>query len=127
MKIAYYIVTGLMSAFLAISAIPDVLMIKEAVEVFRHLGYPDYLLPFIGVAKLLGVLGVLNPYFPRLREWAYAGLTIDVVGAFYSHISVGDPLPMTLGPVIALVLILGSYFLYRKVFPGNTAQVLTQD
>lgn len=127
MKIAYYIVTGLMSAFLAISAIPDVLMIKEAVEVFRHLGYPDYLLPFIGVAKLLGVLGVLNPYFPRLREWAYAGLAIDVTGAFYSHISVGDPLPMTLGPVIALALILGSYFLYRKTFPGNTTQVLTQD
>lgn len=123
MKIAYYIVTGLMSVFITISAIPDVLMIKEALEVFRHLGYPDYLLPFIGVAKLLGVVGVLNPYFPRLREWAYAGLVIDVVGAFYSHISVGDPLPMAIGPVIALALILGSYFLYRKAFPGNTIQV----
>lgn len=116
MKIAYYIVTGLMVAFMGFSAIPDILQIKEAVEVMDHLGYPPYLLPFLGVAKLLGVIGVLQPWFPRLREWAYAGLVIDVVGAFYSHVSSGDPLPMTLGPVIALVLIFGSYILYRRVF-----------
>ena len=116
MKIAYYIVTGLMVAFMGISAIPDILQIKEAVEVMNHLGYPPYLLPFLGYAKLLGVIGVLQPWFPRLREWAYAGLAIDVIGAFYSHVSSGDPLPMTLGPVIALALIFGSYILYRRIF-----------
>src|ERR1041384_1185528 len=116
MKIAYYIVTGLMVAFMGISAIPDILQIKEAVEVMNHLGYPPYLLPFLGYAKLLVVIGVLQPWFPRLREWAYAGLAIDVIGAFYSHVSSGDPLLMTLGPVIALALIFGSYILYRLIF-----------
>ena len=116
MKIAYYIVTGLMAAFMGLSAIPDILLIKEAVDVFRHLGYPDYLIPFIGAAKILGVIGALQPWFPRLREWAYAGLAIDVAGAFYSHVSSGDPLPAIMGPVIAMVLIFGSYILYRRIF-----------
>src|ERR1044072_1617020 len=115
MKIAYYIVTGLMAAFMAFSAIPDILQIKEAVEIMNQLGYPPYLLPFLGYAKILGVIGVLQPWYPRLREWAYAGLVIDVVGAFYSHISIGDT-AHAFGPIIALVLIFGSYILYRRVF-----------
>jgi DoxX-like family len=116
MKIAYYIVTGLMAAFMGGSAIPDIIQIKEAQEIMQLLGYPPYLLPFLGVAKVLGVIGVLQPWYPRLREWAYAGLVIDVVGAFYSHISIGDVPSRTAGPVIAIVLILASYILYRRVF-----------
>jgi hypothetical protein len=122
MKIAYYIVTGLMAAFMAFGAVPDILQIKEAVEIMNQLGYPPYLLPFLGVAKLLGVIGVLQPWFPRLREWAYAGLVIDVVGAFYSHISVSDTPLHTMGPLIALALILGSYILYRRVFTMTVGQ-----
>jgi hypothetical protein len=72
MKIIYWIVTGLMAAFITMSAIPDVLRIPEAIEIFRHLGYPDYLLPFIGIAKLLAVAAILAPDFRKLKEWAYA-------------------------------------------------------
>ena len=122
MKIAYYIVTGLMAAFMAFSAIPDILQIKEAVEVMDQLGYPPYLLFFLGVAKILGVIGILQPWFPRLREWAYAGLVIDVVGAFYSHVSISDTPFHTMGPIIALVLILSSYILYRRVFTVEQKQ-----
>jgi hypothetical protein len=71
-------------------SIPDVLQIPMAVAIFAHLGYPTYLLPFIGIAKILGVVAVLVPGFPRLKEWAYAGLVFDLTGALYSHISVGD-------------------------------------
>lgn len=116
MKIAYWIVTGLMAAFMLLSAVPDVLRIPEAVEIFKHLGYPSYLLPFIGVAKIIGVLAVLSPWFPRLKEWAYAGLVFDLIGALYSHLAVGDPLSSWILPVVALALVLGSYFLYRAVF-----------
>lgn len=116
MKIAYWIVTGLMAAFMIMSAIPDVLRIPEAVEMFAHLGYPSYLLPFIGVAKILGVLAVLSPWFPRLKEWAYAGLVFDLIGALYSHLAVGDPPSYWVFAVIALTLVLGSYFLYRAAF-----------
>jgi len=116
MRIAYWIVTGLMAAFLVISAVPDVIYHPGAIEIFQHLGYPVYLLPFIGVAKILGVLTVLIPGFTRLKEWAYAGLVFDLVGAFYSHLSVGDPASFWLPSVFALLLVAGSYFLYHAVF-----------
>ncbi len=55
-KIIYWVTTGLMAAFMLMASIPDVLRIPEAVAMFTHLGYPNYLLPFIGVAKILGHL-----------------------------------------------------------------------
>jgi hypothetical protein len=109
----YWIVTGLMAAFMLMASIPDILQIPQAVEVFTHLGYPTYLLPFIGIAKTLGVVAVLVPGFRRLKEWAYAGLVFDLIGALYSHLAVGDG-PSAWGfPIIGLVLVMGSYFLQR--------------
>ena len=116
MKIAYWIVTGLMAALIILSAVPDVLMVEGAVQMFTHLGYPRYLLPFIGIAKILGVLAVLIPGPRSLKEWAYAGLMIDVVGALYSHLAVGDPVQFWIMPVIAIALVGGSYLLYKSVF-----------
>lgn len=113
-KTIYWVITGLMAAFMLMASIPDVLRIPEAVVMFTHLGYPTYLLPFIGVAKILGVLTILFPGFPRLKEWAYAGLVFDLVGALYSHIVVGDPASAWTFALIGLLLVLGSYFLYHK-------------
>ena len=115
MKRLYWVVTGLMAAFMLMAAIPDILRIPQAVEIFTHLGYPTYLLPFIGIAKTLGVVAVLLPGgLARLKEWAYAGLVFDLTGALYSHVSVGDPLAAWAMPVIGLVLVVGSYSLYRQ-------------
>ena len=74
-----------------LASIPDVLRLPQAVSIFGHLGYPVYLLPFLGTAKTLGIIAVLVPAFQRLKEWAYAGLVFDVIGALYSHVSVCDP------------------------------------
>lgn len=117
MKVAYWIVTGLMAALMILSAVPDVLMVEGAKQMFTHLGYPNYLLPFVGVAKILGVIAVTIPRLPRsLKEWAYAGLVIDLVGALYSHFSVGDSVVFWIFPIIGLALVLASYFLYKSVF-----------
>lgn len=115
MKAAYWIITGLLAAFLLITGIADMIKLPEAVEVFKHLGYPEYLLPFIGVAKVLAAMAIVFPRFPGLKEWAYAGLVFDVVGALYSHIAVGDPPRAWLIPTAALVLVASSYFLYHKI------------
>jgi uncharacterized membrane protein YphA (DoxX/SURF4 family) len=115
MKRLYWIVTGLMAAFMLMASIPDILRIPQAVQIFTHLGYPTYLLPFIGIAKTLGVLVVLLPGFSRLKEWAYAGLVFDLIGALYSHLSVGDPPSAWAMPIVGLVLVAGSYWLYRLV------------
>jgi hypothetical protein len=108
-----WIVTGLMAAFMLLSAVPDVLRIPDALLVFKHLGYPPYLLVFLGTAKILGVAVVLVPRLPRIKEWAFAGLTFDVTGALYSHLSIGDPPGAWAPAVIALALVGGSYIAYR--------------
>jgi hypothetical protein len=53
----------------------------------QQLGYPLYIIPLIGVTHILGGLGLLVPNVPRLTEWAYAGLAIDLSLAFYSHLT----------------------------------------
>lgn len=108
-----WIVTGLMAALLVLSAVPDVLRMEGALLVFRHLGYPPYLLIFLGTAKILGVAAVLIPGLPRIKEWAFAGLTFDVTGALYSHLSVGDPPSAWTPALMALTLVAGSYVAYR--------------
>jgi hypothetical protein len=113
-KSLYWIVTALMAAFMLMASIPDVRRASQAVSIFGHLGYPTYLLPFLGTAKILGVVAVLVPIFRRLKEWAYAGLVFDLTGALYSHLSVGDPPSVWAFPLIGLLFVVGSYLLHRQ-------------
>jgi hypothetical protein len=113
-KRLYWIVTGLMAAFMLMASIPDILRIPQAVDLFRHLGYPAYLLPFLGIAKTLGVIAILAPVALWLKEWAYAGLIFDLIGAVYSHLAVGDPPSAWAFPLIGLLLVTGSYLVYRR-------------
>ena len=99
-----WIVTGLMAAFMLMASIPDILRIPQAVDLFTHLGYPTYLIPFLGIAKTLAVIAILAPGVRWLKEWAYAGLVFDLIGAFYSHVSVGDPPSAWVFPIIGLGL-----------------------
>jgi uncharacterized membrane protein YphA (DoxX/SURF4 family) len=96
-------------------AIPDIMKHPEAVKlVVDHLHYPEYFLPFIGVAKLLGAIVLLIPGLPRLKEWVYAGFCYDLIGAVYSSMSVGDP-PAAWAPVgIGFIILFTSYILHQK-------------
>jgi hypothetical protein len=105
----YWVVTVVMAAFMLMASIPDVLRLPQAIEIFGHLGYPTYLLPFLGTAKILGVIAVLVPGVGRLKEWAYAGLVFDIIGALYSHLTVGDPVSVWGFALVAVVLVAGSY------------------
>ena len=109
-----WIATALMAALMLLSAIPDVLRVPGAVSVFRHLGYPAYLLVFLGTAKTLGVLAVLTRGLRGVKEWAFAGLTFDVTGALYSHLSVGDPPAVWTPAAVGLLLIAASYAAHRS-------------
>jgi DoxX-like protein len=111
--IVYWIVTGLTALFMLMTAIPDVLRIPQALAVIGHLGYPPYLLPFLGTAKTLGAIAIVAPGLQRLKEWAFAGLAFDVIGALYSHLSVGDPPSGWMPAVIALTLLTVAYVSYR--------------
>ncbi|MBN8705414.1 MAG: DoxX family protein [Bacteroidetes bacterium] len=114
-NIAYWIVTGIFAAFMAMSAIPDILNDPEAVKMIAgDLGYPAYIIPFIGVAKLLGVIAILVPGFPKIREWAYAGLFFDLAGATYSALSVDPTQIGILFMILPFTFLFTSYFLNQK-------------
>lgn len=113
-KIVYRIFTGLFAALMLLSSIPDILNSPEAVQFMTMLGYPPYFTPFIGVAKLLGVIAILIPGYPRIKEWAYAGLVFDLVGAVYSQICIGAPPAGYLFMLFAFILAFGSYLYYHK-------------
>jgi hypothetical protein len=119
-KTVYWTVTGLMAAFMLLASVPDLLRIPQAVSIFGHLGYPVFLLPFLGTAKALGVIAVLLPGFRGLKEWAFAGLVFDLIGALYSHLSVGDPPSDWMPAAIGLVLVGGSYLAWRAQLTADT-------
>ena len=75
-----------------------------------HLGYPIYFLTILGVWKVLGVVAVLIPKFPLLKEWAYAGFFFAMTGAVFSHVAVGDPVKEIFPASLLLILTVGSWY-----------------
>jgi hypothetical protein len=68
----------------------------------------------LGAAKLCGCLVIVLPHFNRLKEWAYAGLVFDLVGATYSSLMVTGFDPGLLLMFVALCAVLASYWLWHK-------------
>lgn len=115
-KIIYWTTTILFAAFMIFSAIPNIMSSPDSIEfVSTHLGYPKYFIPFIGVAKLLGSITILIPAFNKLKEWAYAGLSFDLIGAVYSIIHVDGFDPSMLVMVIVFAVAATSYILNAKL------------
>ena len=112
--ILFWVFTGLFSAFMLTSAIPNILSTPQWVEVFKQLGYPLYMLPLIGTAKLLGIIALLVPGFPRVKEWAYAGFFFDLTGAAYSGLAVGGFHPLMLVMLVPYGLGTLSYIYHHK-------------
>lgn len=86
----------------------------------KHLGYPVYFLTIIGTWKILGVVALLIPTFPLLKEWAYAGFFFLITGAIGSHLAVQDPLRELFPSLLLLVLTIVSWYLRsagRKLIP----------
>ena len=112
-NILYWVFTGLFGLLMLGSAIPDIISHPMAVQGMHvEMGYPIFFVPFIGVAKALGVIAILVPGFPRLKEWAYAGLFFDLIGATYSLLCLGKPDWMFM--ILPLALATCSYVFYHK-------------
>ena len=109
--IAYWITTVLLAFPLVSGGAGDILRIQPVVEGMTHLGYPIYVCVILGVWKLLGAVTLLAPRFPRLKEWAYAGIVFDLTGAVASHLAVGDGPIKLVAPSIFIALAVGSWAL----------------
>jgi uncharacterized membrane protein YphA (DoxX/SURF4 family) len=82
--IAYWVATALVVLELAWGGIWDILRVAQVRNLIEQLGYPHYFLVILGVWKLLGAVALAIPRFPRLKEWAYAGVLFDLTGAVAS-------------------------------------------
>lgn len=113
-NIFYWICTGMLIPAVGLGSIFGIVPSEENLKVFLSLDYPAYIVPFLSVAKLLGLIFIFIPKYPRLKEWAYAGIAFDIIGAAYSIIASGNPVTHVIFPVLALAFLFGSYFLYHK-------------
>lgn len=110
----YWISTIVFAALMIFSAIGDVMLQPEAVAFIVKLGYPIYFVRFIGIAKVLGSIALLIPGFPRIKEWAYAGLAFDLIGAIYSNVAVAGFDPMMTFMLLWILPGVVSYIWFHK-------------
>ena len=109
-KIIYWIATIWLALGMVSTGIVQLLKMKEETVMMAHLGYPIYFLTIIGIWKILGVVAVLVPKFPLVKEWAYAGFFFAMSGAIFSHIAVGDPLKEIFPASLLLILTVVSWY-----------------
>jgi hypothetical protein len=121
-KIIYWVATIWLSLGMLSGAIFQLLRMEDAVKSFTHLGYPLYLLTILGVWKILGVIAVLVPKLPLLKEWAYAGFFFAMSGAIISHITMGDAIAEILPSLLTLFLVVVSWYfkpMDRRMIKAN--------
>jgi uncharacterized membrane protein YphA (DoxX/SURF4 family) len=109
-KIIYWIATIWLALGMTSTGIFQIIKLEDAVKKMLEWGFPSYFLTIIGVWKILGVIAILIPKFPLLKEWAYAGFFFLMTGAIFTHFAVGDNLIEFFGPSLLLVLTIVSWY-----------------
>lgn len=109
-KIIYWVATIWLSLGMVSTGIVQLMKMKPDVERMEQLGYPIYLLTILGVWKILGVVAVLIPKYPILKEWAYAGFFFAMSGAAISHIASGSAVTEIFPSLLLLILTIVSWY-----------------
>jgi uncharacterized membrane protein YphA (DoxX/SURF4 family) len=109
-KIIYWISTIWLSLGMLSSGIVQLFKVKEQTDFILDMGYPVYFLTILGIWKILGVVVLLIPKFPLLKEWAYAGFFLAMSGAIFSHLALGHPINEIFPPMLLLVLTMVSWY-----------------
>ncbi len=133
-KIIYWIATVWLALGMFATGIQQLLHMKvegaispPGVEGIVQLGYPVYVLTILGFWKILGVIALLVPRFPLLKEWAYAGFFFIMTGAAFSHVAVGDAASELIPSLLLLTLtVLSWYFRPPSRKTGSVAEARTQ-
>jgi hypothetical protein len=109
--ICYWVLTIIAAAELLVGAVWDLTHRPDVVQLVTQLGYPTYVLTILGFWKLLAVIAWLVPGFPKLKEWAYAGVFFETTGAAASHIASGNSLMDASWPLVLTALGMASWAL----------------
>lgn len=121
-KIIYWIATIWLALGMVSTGIVQLIGMEAEVDVITQLGYPIYILTILGVWKMLGVIAVLIPKYPLVKEWAYAGFFFIMSGAIVSHVASGDGAAELFGPTLLIVLTVVSWYFRpadRKIVSVN--------
>ena len=132
-KIIYWISTVWLALGMAATGVQQLMKVQlegayspPGVFGITQLGYPVYVLTIIGIWKILGVVALLIPKFPLLKEWTYAGIFFLLTAAIYSHVAVGHPAKELIPSLVLLVLTGLSWYLRpadRKVISSQYSAV----
>jgi uncharacterized membrane protein YphA (DoxX/SURF4 family) len=113
-KIIYWIATIWLSLGMLSTGVVQLLKLKGdgpgSLDSMTHLGYPVYFVTILGVSKILGVVALLIPKFPLLKEWAYAGFFFIMSGAIFTHIAAGSSMSEIFPSLLLLILIVVSWY-----------------
>ncbi|MGE0560437.1 MAG: DoxX family protein [Flavobacteriales bacterium] len=119
-KMLYWVFTILLCLMLFADGFGGITQQQAGQDVLQHLGYPMYLLIITGVAKWLALIAILQSKFKAIKEWAYAGISINFIGAFASRAFVRDSFFETIFPIFTLGFMFISYFLWKRVISTFT-------
>ncbi len=112
--ILYWTLTILFALFMLEDGTAKIVGVQQGVDILKHLGYPAYLLTIMGIAQVIGCVCIVQPFFRVLKEWAYAGFCINFLGAGASHYFLHDPIITIISPIIFLIVLFITYFLWKK-------------
>jgi hypothetical protein len=101
-------------AGMAFSGVSYVLLDQDTLAATANLHYPAYFYQLLGTGKLIGIAVLLLPVTGKLKEWAYAGFAINLIGALWSHLVSGSPASLIAAPLMMGVLYVGSYYFYSQ-------------
>lgn len=113
-KITYWVLLVIFCLALTADGIGGITMTKEGIEALHRLGYPPYILPLLGTLKLLGVAALLQTKYQGIKEWVFAGITFNFIGAAVSHLAAGHPFSEAMQPLVALVIMIIVYIFWKK-------------
>jgi hypothetical protein len=120
-KIIYWVLTVLFCLSAAADAGGGLAKAQAGIDGMQHLGYPLYLMTFLSILKLLGVVALLQTRFRLIKEWTFAGFAFVFIGAAFSKAAVGDNVGILIVPLIMLMILFIVYFFWRIVEQAKTA------
>lgn len=113
-KITYWVLLVIFCLLLTADGIGGVSMAKEGVEALHRLGYPPYIMPLLGALKMLGVIALLQTKYQGIKEWVFAGITFNFIGAAVSHQASEHPFSEVMQPLVALIVMLIVYLFWKR-------------
>lgn len=113
-KTLYWIVTIIFAALMLMDGFAGFAMTEDGKAAMQQLGYPNYIMYLVGTGKILGAIAILQNRYKTIKEWAYAGFTINFISAAASWAIVKAPIAYSIFPLIMLAVMFFTYYIWKR-------------